>query len=333
MIDREWIDALLLVIIVLSLILNGVTNLALIKKWNKLGTLDIILFTLTVSDFLQALIGYPLEIGSTLQGDTIECTIAAFSTSTLALISISLLTSLSAVRMVSICYPMESWPWMQRKRNGIYIAVPSVLYGFLWGVFPLIGWSKYAPELGYNQRCTINLNDKDFNTTSYLYCLVIFCYMLPISIMMFCFFKIRIEMQKIFKKRLKRRCSTDTRTKPSIERNTSHLVLIMVLVFLFCWTPYAILVLFVSINKKISKAYADCAAMLGKSSTIYDPIIYFIVYKRYRKYAKQLFCKKHQYSRGFVCSRLSCTYVWTNNMNSAQVIRCEIVGNTLKGML
>ena len=115
------VDGILLVIIVLSIILNGIINTALIKKWKKLKTLDVVLLSLTICDFCQAIIGYPLEIGSILQGNNVQCIIAAYSTSTLALVSICILTSMSFA------------PIAQKKNNNaVSDILPAVIESYTW---------------------------------------------------------------------------------------------------------------------------------------------------------------------------------------------------------
>ena len=63
----------------------------------------------------------------------------------------------------------------------------------------------------------------------------------------------------------------------------------MLIAFLLAWTPYAILVFLLSFSQHITLTWADSAALLGKSSTFYNPIIYALLYKRFRLAVAALF--------------------------------------------
>lgn len=318
----DWlVDGILIVIIILSVLLNGIVNIAFIKNWNELDATGIILFSLTVCDFFQSITGYPLELRRTFKEGSIRCIIAAYSTITLSLISMSILTSLSVGKMLTISYPLQLYNFMKRKTNGFYFVIPSIGYGLIWGSLPLLGWSKYTLELKRTNRCTINFNDKTYGTISYLYSLLVFCYILPLLLMTLSFVKIGKELQKMSRCDSRRRGSlSKTRESKNLERKMAGIIITMIIVFLLCWTPYAILVLFVSFDIKIPSGYADIAAMLGKSSTVYNPIIYVIMYKRFRTYVFNLFQRRRTFFRDnnqlYLCQHCTTTSTITRRSES-----------------
>ena len=273
------VDAILLLTIILSILLNGSVIAALTRKWKDLNAHDVILLSLSICDFCQVTIAYPLGVGSNLQENNIKCIVVGFSTLSLALVSISTITSMSIGRMISISYPLKCYRFMEKKRNSLYLIIPSLFYGFMWACFPLFGWSKYVPES--EQRCSINLYDHHAGTISYLYSLLIFCYVLPVIIMILSFIKNKKQFIKMrrFNNSMKRAANGTT---GSMERRYTRLVLVMVIAFLLAWTPYAIVVFLVSFNKKVSLVWSDFAALIGKTSSCYNPIIYAFLYGKYR---------------------------------------------------
>ena len=230
------IDIILSSTIVLSVFLNGGVIAALTIQWKELNAHDVILLVLSICDFFQAIIAFPLEVSANLEENKIQCIISGFSALSLALISIALITSMSIGRMISISYPVKYYGMMKNKNNSVYFILPSLLYGFMWASFLILGWSKYAPELESKQRCSINLNDRNIETISYLYSLLIFAYILPLILMAISFAKNKKQFRKMtrFEKAGKRPAATEGAR--STEKRYTTLVLVMVVAFLFAWT-------------------------------------------------------------------------------------------------
>ena len=65
------------------------------------------------------------------------------------LVSISHLIALSVERYYSVVSPYRSYAWSLRPLLSLYMVIPSWIYGLLWALFPLLGWSNYQPfEVG-----------------------------------------------------------------------------------------------------------------------------------------------------------------------------------------
>ena len=63
------------------------------------------------------------------------------------------------------------------------------------------------------------------------------------------------------------------------------MAMIMVASFLLCWTPYAIVAFMYYLHDydTVPLALAAAAPYTAKSSTIYNPVIYFLAVKRFRQ--------------------------------------------------
>ena len=70
------------------------------------------------------------------------------------------------------------------------------------------------------------------------------------------------------------------------ERRHTQLAITMCAVFILTWTPYTLLSFWASFFTHIAEApvaLATTAALIAKSSTIFTPIIYSVVHKKFRQ--------------------------------------------------
>ena len=66
------------------------------------------------------------------------------------------------------------------------------------------------------------------------------------------------------------------------EREVTRMVVVMVLGFLVCWTPYTVFSLWVVNNRgqTFDLRFASIPAIFSKSSAVYNPIIYVLLNKQ-----------------------------------------------------
>lgn len=175
------------------------------------------------------------------------------------------------------------------------LVVASVwLFAFLWALFPLVGWSAYAPEPGY-AGCSIEWYSQKASDKAYIVCLFIFFFFIPICFVSFCFGTIYIEVKKLATNAIQRWGVSTIPTQQTLKAKakTIRMSLIMVLAFLFAWTPYAVVALYSSFfSNDISPTASTIPSMFAKSSNFYNPIIYFFMYTKFRVAAKKLISKR-----------------------------------------
>ncbi|KTG46793.1 hypothetical protein cypCar_00006906 [Cyprinus carpio] len=70
------------------------------------------------------------------------------------------------------------------------------LYSLMWTVPPLFGWSSYVPE-GPGTTCSVQWNQCFPETRSYVICLFVFCLLLPLLLMAYCYGKILIAIHGV----------------------------------------------------------------------------------------------------------------------------------------
>ena len=151
-----------------------------------------VIMSMVVADLMRTAVGYPIEVYNLFSerlGDK-GCDGVGFLLTFTSLVSICHLAGVSVERAVLLTNAMkgelrhtdnkDSW-------HSLYVIVPSWLCGLLWAIAPLLGWSSYllSEESGI---CSINLEDPTDNNMSYLYSLLLGCFIVPLTMMVVSFF-------------------------------------------------------------------------------------------------------------------------------------------------
>ncbi|KAJ8246979.1 hypothetical protein GJAV_G00257410 [Gymnothorax javanicus] len=175
----------------------------------------------------------------------------------------------------------------------------SWLYSFLWTVPPFLGWSSYGPE-GAGTSCSVQWHQRSPNSISYVVCLFIFCLLLPLMLMVFCYSRILLAVRGVAKINL-----------TSAQRRENHILLMvvsMVTCYLLCWMPYGVVALVATFGRMglINPVASIVPSILAKSSTVFNPIIYVLLNNQfYRCFVAFLKCQtESQFSHIFNTSRV-----------------------------
>ncbi|KAK3789667.1 hypothetical protein RRG08_017356 [Elysia crispata] len=115
------------------------------------------------------------------------CDIDAFAVYFLGLTSLYLLAAISVDRYLVIVKPYSDLVVTQRSAN--LAVLVCVILGFFWALMPLIGWNEYTLE-GIGIACSVTWYRQDAGYKSYIVFVFIFCFILPLCVMLFCYLKI-----------------------------------------------------------------------------------------------------------------------------------------------
>ncbi|XP_057313535.1 rhodopsin, G0-coupled-like [Hydractinia symbiolongicarpus] len=260
-------------IVIPSIILNCGTCYLLIRIKKK-NSYIVLCIHLAISDLLQALCGYTPELLIDVydKEPTKLCIGSALIVSQMALTSISIITLISMCRIVDLIKTSPSQKYNLLKIN--LLALSAWGYAAFWSFSPICGWSRYVLERSGN-RCTLDWTLKTSNAKSYVYSISIFCYVLPIIIHAVSFIiakKVMKKHRRYLSKLYGRRNSTTTHVKRE-ERKTSALCFLMFSAFIMAWTPYTFVGL-LSQQMTVPVWCLDASAILAKSSTLFNPLIY-----------------------------------------------------------
>uniref|UniRef100_A0A673JQG9 Pinopsin-like n=1 Tax=Sinocyclocheilus rhinocerous TaxID=307959 RepID=A0A673JQG9_9TELE len=156
------------------------------------------------------------------------------------------------------------------------------LYSLMWTVPPLFGWSSYGPE-GPGTTCSVQWNQRAPETRSYVICLFVFCLLLPLLLMVYCYGKILIAIHGVKNERGKaflRISQVAKINQTAAQRRETHvlvMVVSMVSCYLLCWMPYGVMALLGTFSAgTVSPTASVVSSILAKSSTVLNPIIYIL---------------------------------------------------------
>lgn len=168
----------------------------------------------------------------------------------------------------------------------------------MWNTPPLFGWGSYELE-GVKTSCAPNWYSRDAGNMSYIVMYFLFCFAVPFSVIMVSYSKLLWTLRRVSHASVdslsdemvtpmlvpsacilvsqvtKLQVSEAGRTN-RVEVQVACMVVVMVLVFLLTWLPYAAMALAVVIDSSlyIDPIITAIPVYLAKSSSVYNPIIY-----------------------------------------------------------
>ncbi|XP_040204364.1 opsin-5-like [Rana temporaria] len=290
----DYAAGLFLVIIA---ILSAVGNLAVlataVKCSSHLKSPDLLSINLAITDFGMAITMYPLAIASAWNhawiGGQPTCLYYALMGFFFGVASMMTLTAMAVIR-----YLVTSTTTSTRntiKKQAIYILIAGIwLYALLWAIFPLVGWGHYGPE-PFGISCTIAWAEFQNSTNgfSFIISMFILCTIAPAVTIITCYTRIVWKLHKAYQE-IQNYDKIPNATR--MERKLTLMAILVSVGFLVSWTPYAV-VSFWSMfrsSTSIPPTVSLLPCLFAKSSTAFNPIIYYTFSKTFRQKVKQLKC-------------------------------------------
>ncbi|XP_056125032.1 visual pigment-like receptor peropsin [Rhinichthys klamathensis goyatoka] len=267
---------------VVSLTSNIVVLLMFVKFRELRTATNAIIINLAFTDIGVAGIGYPMSAASDLHGSWkfgyMGCQIYAALNIFFGMASIGLLTVVAIDRYLTICRSDVG----QKLSTLSYtlLIVAAWLNAVFWSAMPIVGWAGYAPD-PTGATCTINWRNNDASFVSYTMTVIIVNFIIPLSVMFYCYYNVSVTVKR-FKVS---NCLDSIDMDWSDQMDVTKMSVIMIVMFLAAWSPYSIVCLWASFGdpKKIPAAMAIIAPLFAKSSTFYNPCIYVITNKKFRR--------------------------------------------------
>lgn len=108
---------------------------------------------------------------------------------------------MSLISLAVLSYERYSTLTLCNKRSTDYqkalLAVGgSWIYSLVWTVPPLIGWSSYGVE-GAGTSCSVRWSSESAKSISYVICLFIFCLVIPVMVMMYCYGRLLYTVKQV----------------------------------------------------------------------------------------------------------------------------------------
>lgn len=231
------------------------------------------------------------------------CNFYGFSGAVFGLLSINTMTVISVDRYLVIVKPYSSVRRLSYKQAYVLLAI-AWSNAVCWSMPPLFGWSSFVLE-GLGTTCTFDYLSRDANSRSYLICLYICGFVLPVLLIVFCYSYIFHRVRKHEKAFLRASKRLNMRyiqgAKEATRRTdikTARTAMVAFIVFCAAWSPYAIMALIGQFGDRnvITPFVSTIPGILAKSSTIYNPVIYSISHPRFRRKLRYLYSRMRTYS-------------------------------------
>uniref|UniRef100_A0A8C6YG81 G-protein coupled receptors family 1 profile domain-containing protein n=1 Tax=Naja naja TaxID=35670 RepID=A0A8C6YG81_NAJNA len=211
-----------------------------------------------------------------------------FSCSVMSLILITGIVALWSLallafeRYVVICHPLGNRHF-KGKHAALGIAFVWV-FSLIWTIPPTMGWSSYTPSK-IGTTCEPNWYSGEYNDHTFIITFFTTCFIMPLLVILGSYGKLMQKLRKVSDAQGR----LGSVQKP--ERQVARMVVIMILAFLICWTPYAAFSILVTSHPSIEldPRLAAIPAFFSKTATVYNPVIYVFMNNQFRKCLIRLF--------------------------------------------
>uniref|UniRef100_A0A8C5RSA6 Kappa-type opioid receptor n=1 Tax=Laticauda laticaudata TaxID=8630 RepID=A0A8C5RSA6_LATLA len=201
--------------------------------------------------------------------------------------SIFTLTMMSVDRYIAVCHPVKALDFrtpLKAKIINICIWVLSSSVGISAIV---LGGTKVREDTG-SIECSLQFPDDDYVWWDIFMkiCVFVFAFIIPVLIIIVCYTLMILRLKSV-------RLLSGSREKDRNLRRITRLVLVVVAVFIICWTPIHIFVLVealgdVSHSTAAISSYYFCIA-LGYTNSSLNPILYAFLDENFKRCFKD-FC-------------------------------------------
>lgn len=252
----------------------------------------------------------------------LACQFYGFTQGFFGLMAIVNMAVISTERLLAIRYPFVVRSWTYRDK--LMIVGGVWIYSFALASPPLFHWGKYVP-VAYLTTCCFDYISRDSRTRAFVMYLFTFGFVIPIGVILFSYAQIfrlvRSQDNKMLSVRycgsckrgslefhpsvalvnhlpkpVERRSTLEIQGRLSFSNHvkTARIMLMVIGTFLLTWTPYACVALVGQFGPEdsLTPTVAMLAAIVAKTSSIYNPFIYAFKDKKFRLAAVQLLSSK-----------------------------------------
>ncbi|KAM6367539.1 opsin-5-like [Alca torda] len=278
---------------ILTILGNSAVLATAVKRSSLLKSPELLTVNLAVADIGMAISMYPLAIASAwnhawLGGDA-SCIYYALMGFLFGVCSMMTLCAMAVIRFLVTKSSKSNSKKVTKTTVRILITF-IWLYSLLWAILPLVGWGYYGPE-PFGISCTIAWSKfhNSSNGFSFILSMFLLCTVLPALTIVACYLGIAWKVHKAYQE------IQNINRIPNAAKLEKKLTLMAVLIsvgFLSSWTPYAAASFWSIFNSSdsLQPVVTLLPCLFAKSSTAYNPFIYYIFSKTFRREIKQLQC-------------------------------------------
>ncbi|XP_065209395.1 adipokinetic hormone/corazonin-related peptide receptor variant I-like [Planococcus citri] len=280
------------ILIVISTIGNITVLTAMWRRRRKSRTrINTMLMHLAIADLIVTFLMMPLEIfwAATVEwiaGDAM-CRVSVFFRIFGLYLSSFIIICISVDRYLAVLKPMNLYQVDQRGKIMLTSAwLASVICSAPQSI---IFHVESHPEFHDFKQCVMfNSFQSKYQELAYLYSGMIIMYLLPLAVIIFCYTSIVIE---IFKRSTETNIDSFRRSGLGFlgraRSRTLKMTIIIVVVFIICWTPYYVMAVWFWIDdssaKKIDHKVQRFLLLFASTNSCMNPIVYGIFNIRTRR--------------------------------------------------
>ncbi|XP_069609931.1 opsin-VA-like [Ranitomeya imitator] len=282
----QLLTALMFLITTLSIIENFIVIIVTLKFKQLRQPLNYIIVNLSVADFLVSIVGGSISIATNSKGyfylGPWACVVEGFAVTFFGIVALWSLSILAFERYVVICRPLGNLR-LRGKHSAIGI-IFVWFFSFIWTIPPTMGWSSYTTSK-IGTTCEPNWYSGEIQDQTFIITFLMTCFVLPLILIFVSYGKLMRKLRKV----------SDTQSrlgssrKP--EKEVTRMVIIMILAFLICWSPYAAFSILVTAHPTIEldPRLSAIPAFFAKTASMYNPVIYVFMNKQFRRCLLQMF--------------------------------------------
>nr|BAQ54820.1 opsin, long-wavelength sensitive type [Tanypteryx pryeri] len=252
---------------------------------------NLLVVNLAFSDFLMMVIMCPFMLINCMHETWVfgplMCELYAFAGSLFGCASIWTMVTIALDRYNVIVKGLSGKP-LTIKKALLWILIVWV-HAAIWTILPMVGWNRYVPE-GNMTACGTDYLTKDWFHKSYILVYSVFCYWLPLGVIIYSYTFIvqavaahEKQMREQAKKMNVASLRSADAQNTSAECKLAKIALMTISLWFMAWTPYLI-INFAGIfeTMTISPLVTIWGSVFAKANAVYNPIVYGISHPKYR---------------------------------------------------
>ncbi|XP_072051675.1 rhodopsin, G0-coupled-like [Amphiura filiformis] len=285
---------------IIATICNVIVILVLLKKNTfKKRSVNILLLNIACSDLAISFSGYPLFTASNYAGRWIAgvagCKIAGFTVYFFSSVTIVTYAYIAYYRYIYVCKP-NTRPTLTPRFTG-KLLLSIWMFSLLWTAAPLVGWSRYILE-PFGTSCSIDWSGRDVGNTMYQVASCILLYFTPLGAILWSYGNVIKCSKGVDPRRVVEHAGRGPPKRnlffklinedAQIDLHVTKMCILMTVVFITAWTPYAVECLWAMHQTEISVIASVMPTMCCKASPMLNPLVLIISSSDFRADFKQI---------------------------------------------
>jgi len=276
------------------------------------------IFSLAVSDIAVTLLSIPLLMYTTYDVALLHnhkiCQYNGFCLVFFFLTNLMTLAVISFHKFLCIQYPL----YWKTNDNSVASIVGVWIVSSLIAAAPILGWSDYYHIPNVRQCMPGNMRTTSDNI--YIMVILFLGFIIPLITMIFCYTTVYFETKK-HSERLKRHTISDVNLVR--EADVLMTVIIVVVTFVLCWSPFAVCLGRLLTKDNYSTVLLQVAFFCGYAQSALNPIIYALRHEIFRKAFRSAIC----------CSKYRQHNIGIDNQYTVRDSRPSLVGFEFKSSI